>query len=265
MDAYSQRRPQTTGCTPAPALSLHHSPSYLFLASSAASCGELGRFPQCVLQAKEPMAWWLEQSCQAHVGTETKPPVSSHKEDKGVASPVASFSSSAERTCVLHGSQCSRYPWAHVLEWEMVPKKAGWESSRFVIPDMLTLEVQADLYSSRNREPLDVLGEAIQVSEELKHQNLRCWQAQTSYKEADNGWHCLNLLISLRIGLSAVKRKVMFTLCCCKTCLNNIPILPKSLDCSSKWGGRIGSKFWGTETQDFLLPAVFRLWRMDCM
>lgn len=97
--------PKPPGCSPAPAFSLHHTPSFFFFfASSMASCGELGHFPQSVLQAKEPVAWWLEQSCQAHVGTETKPPTSSHEEDKGVASPIAP----PGRTCILRGSQCSR-------------------------------------------------------------------------------------------------------------------------------------------------------------
>jgi len=65
--------PKPPVCNPTPALRLHHSLSYLFSASNMALCGELGHFLQVVLQVKEAVAWWLEQSCQAHVGTEAKP------------------------------------------------------------------------------------------------------------------------------------------------------------------------------------------------
>lgn len=75
--------------------------------------------------------------------------------------------------------------------WEMVLKKSQWGNSKFGNPNTLRLEVQADPFSSRTQEHLDILREALQVSEDLEYQNLRCWQAQTAEKGAARLWMAL--------------------------------------------------------------------------
>lgn len=115
------------------------------------SCGDLGHFPQLVLQNNEPVSWWLEQICQAHGGSEVKPPDSSHEEHKSLASPIAPEG----RICVLHEGQCSRSLGTHE-KWSF--KKAEWGISRFVNLDKPNLQLQDHPCISRNKEPPDVSG-----------------------------------------------------------------------------------------------------------
>lgn len=73
-------------------------------------------------------------------------------------------------------------------KWSL--KSLSGETASLGIPTH-RLEVQADPFSSRTQEHLDILREALQVSEDLEYQNLRCWQAQTAEKGAARLWMAL--------------------------------------------------------------------------
>lgn len=137
--------PKPPGCSPAPALSLYHYLSYLFCARSVASCGDLGHFPKLALQAKQHVAWLLEQSC--------------HWDQTSCLQPWRRQRSFF--TCCSSRKNLQFYVEANAAgvpghRWEIVLEK----NSRFVNPDRLRLEVQSDLCSSSNWEPLDVPGKS---------------------------------------------------------------------------------------------------------
>lgn len=143
------------------------------------SCGDLGHFPQLVLQNNEPVSWWLEQICQAHGGSEVKPPDSSHEEHKSLASPIVPEG----RICILHEGQCSRSLGTHE-KWSF--KKA--ESAGLWILTSLIFSCKIIHVSAGTKSLQMYLGEVLQASNEFQLQNFRYCEAQTADKGAGRLW-----------------------------------------------------------------------------
>lgn len=111
-----------------------------------------------------------------------------------------------EEFAFLHEGQCRRSPGTRE-KWSF--KKVEWRISRFVNLDKVSLQLQDDPSSSKNKKPLVCPGEILQAFQRNFdfHISDTGWLKQQTRGQVDFGQYCLNLLISQRLGLLAVKKE----------------------------------------------------------